>query len=107
MMSNYGNEYTLLARTLHQQKVNLVAMFSVLGGGFNYKLVKDLPDVAENMMDYNHWFNPKSAKAQDMKKRVEGAGMLFTFEVYLTYNSVMLLADCARARQVNRQGQAD
>ncbi len=40
-------------------------MFSVLGGGFNYKLVKDLPDVAENMMDYNHWFNPKSSKAQD------------------------------------------
>ena len=48
-MSNYGNEYTLLARTLHQQKVNLVGMFSVLGGGFNYKLVKDLPDVAETM----------------------------------------------------------
>ena len=93
IMSNYVNEYTLLARTLHQQKVNLVGMFSVLGGGFNYKLVKDLPDVAENMMDYNHWFNPKSSKAQDLKKRVEAAGGLFTFEVYLTYNSVMLLAD--------------
>ena len=103
MMSNYGNEYTLLARTLHQQKVNLVAMFSVLGGGFNYKLVKDLPDVAENMMDYNHWFNPKSAKAQDMKKRVEAAGMLFTFEVYLTYNSVMLLADALeRAKSTDK-----
>ena len=92
-MSNYGNEYTLLARTLHQQKVNLVGMFSVLGGGFNYKLVKDLPDVAENMMDYNHWFNPKSSNAQGLKRRVEAAGSLFTFEVYLTYNSVMLLAD--------------
>ena len=46
IMSNYVNEYTLLARTLHQQKVNLVGMFSVLGGGFNYKFVKDLPDVA-------------------------------------------------------------
>jgi branched-chain amino acid transport system substrate-binding protein len=103
MMSNYGNEYTLLARTLHQQKVNLVAMFSVLGGGFNYKLVKDLPDVAENMMDYNHWFNPKSAKAQDMKKRVEAAGTLFTFEVYLTYNSVMLLADALeRAKSTDK-----
>ena len=93
MMSNYGNEYTLLARTLHQQKINLVAMFSVLGGGFSYKLVKDLPEVAENMMDYNHWFNPRSAKAQALKKRVEAAGALFTFEVYLTYNSVLLLAD--------------
>ena len=102
-MSNYGNEYTLLARTLHQQKVNLVAMFSVLGGGFNYKLVKDLPDVAENMMDYNHWFNPKSSKAQDMKKRVEAAGALYTFEVYLTYNSVMLLADALeRAKSTDK-----
>jgi branched-chain amino acid transport system substrate-binding protein len=93
IMSNYVNEYTLLARTLHQQKINLAGMFSVLGGGFNYKLVKDLPEVAENMMDYNHWFNPRSSKAQDLKKRVEAGGALFTFEVYLTYNSVMLLAD--------------
>jgi branched-chain amino acid transport system substrate-binding protein len=93
IMSNYVNEYTLLARTLNQQKVDVIAMFSVLGGGFNYKLVKDLPEVAENMMDYNHWFNPKSGRAQDLKKRVEAAGGLFTFEVYLTYNSVMLLAD--------------
>src|SRR5262245_63112693 len=45
------------------------------------------------MMDYNHWFNPKSSQAQALKKRVEAAGSLFTFEVYLTYNSVMLLAD--------------
>ena len=93
IMSNYVNEYVLLARTLNQQKVDLAGMFSVLGGGFNYKLVKDLPEVAENMMDYNHWFNPKSSKAQDLKKRVEAAGALFTFEVYLTYNAVMLLAD--------------
>jgi branched-chain amino acid transport system substrate-binding protein len=104
IMSNYVNEYTLLARTLHQQKVNLVGMFSVLGGGFNYKLVKDLPEVAENMMDYNHWFNPKSSKAQDLKKRVEAAGGLFTFEVYLTYNSVMLLADALeRAKATDKE----
>src|SRR6478752_4858898 len=35
MMSNYQNEYVLLARTLYQQKVNLVGMFSVLGVAFN------------------------------------------------------------------------
>jgi len=93
IMSNYGNEYVLLARTLHQQKVNLAAMFSVLGGGFNYKFVRDMPDVSQYMMDTNHWFNGKSAKALEMKKRVEATGNLFTFEVYLTYSSVMLLAD--------------
>ncbi|WP_296344545.1 ABC transporter substrate-binding protein [Reyranella sp.] len=93
MMSNYGNEYMLLARTLFQQKVNVAGFYSILGGGFNYKFVKDMPDVSQYMMDVNHWFNPKSAKAQELKKRVEAMGAFFTFEVYLTYSNVMLLAD--------------
>ena len=102
MMSNYQNEYVLLARTLQQQKVPLAGMFSVLGGGFNYKFVREQPAVAEYMMDVNHWFNPKSAKAQAMKKDVEAKGGLFTFEVYLAYNSVLLIADA-----LQRAGSAD
>ena len=102
IMSNYQNEYVLLARTLHQQKVDLVSMFSVLGGGFNYKFVKELPDVAQHMIDTNHWFDPTSAKAQAMKKRVEAKGDLFTFEVYLGYNAVKFLAD-----GLERAGSAD
>ncbi len=93
IMSNYQNEYVLLARTLMQQKVDVAAMFSVLGGGFNYKLVKEQPDVAQYMMDFNHWFNPRSAKAMALKKQVEAKGGLFTFEVYLSYNCIMLYAD--------------
>ena len=93
MMSNYQNEYVLLARTLYQQKVNLAGMFSVLGGGFNYKFAKEQPDVSQYMMDCNHWYNPKSEKAVALKKRVEAAGKEFTFEVYLAYTVVNLLAD--------------
>lgn len=93
MMSNYGNEYMLLARTLYQQKVNVAGFFSILGGGFNYKFVKEMPDVSQYMTDVNHWYNPKSPQAQALKKRVEATGALFTFEVYLTYSNVMLLAD--------------
>ena len=93
MMSNYQNEYVLLARTLYQQKVNLAGMFSVLGGGFNYKFAKEQPDVSQYMMDTNHWYNPKSEKALALKKRVEAAGKEFTFEVYLAYTAVSLLAD--------------
>lgn len=92
IMSNYQNEYVLLARTLVQQKVD-ATMFSVLGGGFNYKLVKEQPDVAQFMMDFNHWFNPRSAKAQALKKQVEAKGNLFTFELYLSYNCILLYAD--------------
>ncbi|WIM10682.1 ABC transporter substrate-binding protein [Enhydrobacter sp.] len=93
MMSNYQNEYVLLARTLFQQKVNLAGFYSFLGGGFNYKFVKEMPDVSQYMMDTNHWFNPKSEKAQALKKRVEATKVLFTYELYLSYSVVMLLAD--------------
>ena len=61
-----------------------------------------MPDVAQYMMDVNHWFNPRSAQAQALKKRVEDGGALFTFEVYLTYTNVMLLAD-----SLERAGSAD
>jgi branched-chain amino acid transport system substrate-binding protein len=93
MMSNYQNEYVLLARTLFQQKVNLAGFYSFLGGGFNYKFVKEMPDVSQYMMDTNHWFNPKSEKAQALKKRVEAHKALFTYELYLSYSVVMLLVD--------------
>ena len=104
IMSNYQNEYVLLARTLHQQKVELAAMFSVLGGGFNYRLVKEQPQVAQHMMDFNHWFNPRNAQAMEMKKRVEATGNLFTFEVYCGWNSVMLYADALeRAKTADKE----
>ena len=102
MMSNYQNEYVLLVRTLFQQKVNLAGMFSVLGGGFNYKFAKEQPEVSQYMMDTNHWYNPKSEKAQALKKRVEATGKEFTFEVYLAYTVVGLLAD-----SLERAGSAD
>jgi branched-chain amino acid transport system substrate-binding protein len=103
IMSNYQNEYVLLARTLHQQKVELAAMFSVLGGGFNYKLVKEQPQVAQYMMDFNHWFNPRDPKAIELKKKVEATGNLFTFEVYCGWNSVMVYADALeRAKSADK-----
>jgi len=93
IVSNYQNEYVLLARTMYQQKVEVAGMFSVLGGGFNYRLVKEQPDVAQYMMDFNHWYNPRNPKAQSMRKAVEAKGNLFTFEVYCGYNSVKCYVD--------------
>jgi branched-chain amino acid transport system substrate-binding protein len=102
MMSNYQNEYVLLARTLFQQKVDVAGFFSILGGGFNYKFAKEQPDVSQYMMDVNHWYNPKSEQAVALKKRVEAAGKEFTFEVYLAYTTVAFLAD-----SLERAGSAD
>jgi branched-chain amino acid transport system substrate-binding protein len=103
IISNYQNEYVLLARTMHQQRVDVAGMFSVLGGGFNYRLVKEQPDVAQYMMDFNHWYNPTNPKAQAMRKAVEARGGLFTFEVYCGYNAVKCYADAIeRARSAEK-----
>ncbi len=93
MPMNYPGEYVLLARTLRQQKVDFAAAYSVLGGGFNFKFVNDLPEIAENMIDVNHWYNPNSPFGQKLRKRVEADGKFFTFEVYLAYNSIRFLHD--------------
>lgn len=104
IMSNYQNEYVLLARTLYQQRVDLTGIFSVLGGGFNYKFVKEMPEVAQYTMDFNHWYNPRNPKAIEMRKRVEAKGNLFTFEVYCGYNAVKCYVDAVeRAKSADKQ----
>ncbi len=92
--ANYYNEYVLLARTMLQQHVRPKAIYSVLGGAASsYKFVKEFPDAAKYIMDCNHWFNPLSDKAQALKKQVEAKGQFFTYEVYLNYSCVGLIAD--------------
>ena len=92
--ANYYNEYVLLARTMLQQHVRPKAIYSVLGGAASsYKFVKEFPDAAKYIMDCNHWFNPLSDKAQALKKQVEANGQFFTYEVYLNYSCVGLIAD--------------
>jgi branched-chain amino acid transport system substrate-binding protein len=92
--ANYYNEYVLLARTMLEQHVRLKGIYSVLGGAASsYKFVKEFPDAAKYIMDCNHWFNPKSAKALEMKKQVEDKGQFFTYELYMNYNAVHLIAD--------------
>ena len=93
MPINYPGEYVLLAKTLRQQRVDFMTSFSVLGGGFNFKFIDDMPEIAENMIDVNHWYDPRSASGQAMRKRTEADGKYFTFEVYCAYMSIMFLAD--------------
>jgi len=54
-------------------------------------------------MDCNHWFNPKNPKALELKKKVEANGQFFTYEVYMNYNAILLVADAIeRAGAVDR-----
>ncbi|MCM2292428.1 ABC transporter substrate-binding protein [Allorhizobium sp. BGMRC 0089] len=101
--ANYYNEYVLLARTIRQQQVKAKAIYSVLGGAASsFKFVKDFPQAAEGVMDCNHWYNPKSDLALARKAAVEAKGLFYTYEVYLTYNAVALLADA-----IERAGSTD
>ncbi len=93
LISNYENEYVLLARTLVQQRVELVSTFSISGGGFNLKFAKEAPQVAENMIDFNHWHNPKNPAALAFRKRVEDSGQFYSWEIPFGYFAVRLLAD--------------
>src|SRR5580692_5426359 len=102
--ANYYNEYVLLARTMQQQQVRPKGIYSVLGGAASsYKFVKEFPEAAQYIMDCNHWFDPKNAKAIELKKQVEGKGEFFTYEVYMNYSCVVLLADALeRAASADR-----
>jgi branched-chain amino acid transport system substrate-binding protein len=92
--ANYYNEYVLLARTLLQQKIRPKGIYSVLGGAASsYKFVKEFPDAAQYIMDCNHWFDPKNPKALELKKKIEARAEFFTYEVYMNYSCVLLLAD--------------
>src|SRR6266550_6422793 len=92
--ANYYNEYVLLARTMQQQRIRPKGIYSVLGGAASsYKFVKEFPEAARYIMDCNHWFDPKNPKALDLKKKVEAKGEFFTYEVYMNYSAVLLLAD--------------
>ncbi|MFS8085099.1 MAG: ABC transporter substrate-binding protein [Acidobacteriota bacterium] len=104
--ANYYNEYALLLRTLKQQGVAPKAIFSVLGGGASsYKFVSEFADVANGVIDVNHWFNPKDQRAWAVKKKVDAIkDQFFTYEVFLNYQSVYLLADAIeRAKSAKRE----
>jgi len=92
--ANYYNEYVLLARTMQQQRVRPKGIYSVLGGAASsYKFVKEFPEAAQYIMDCNHWFDPRNPKALALKKKVDDRGEFYTYEVYMNYSCVLLLAD--------------
>lgn len=102
--ANYYNEYVLLARTMQQQRVKPKGIYSVLGGAASsYKFVKEFPEAAAHIMDCNHWFDPKNAKALELKKKIDARNEFYTYEVYMNYSCILLLADALeRAASADR-----
>jgi len=104
--ANYYNEYALLLRTMKQQNVKPKAVFSVLGGAASsFKFVKEFSDAANGVIDVNHWYNPKDKRAHALRKKVEGMrDQFYTYEVFLNYQAVYLLADALeRGKSAKRE----
>jgi branched-chain amino acid transport system substrate-binding protein len=102
--ANYYNEYALLVRTMQQQNVRPKAIYSVLGGAASsYKFVKEFPQAANGIIDCNHWFNPKDKRSFALKQRTEAKNLFYSYEIFLTYTAVRLLADALeRAKSTDR-----
>jgi branched-chain amino acid transport system substrate-binding protein len=102
--ANYYNEYALLVRTMQQQNVRPKAIYSVLGGAASsYKFVKEFPQAAAGIIDCNHWFNPKDKRSLALKQRTEAKNLFYSYEVFLTYTAMRLLADALeRAKSTDR-----
>jgi branched-chain amino acid transport system substrate-binding protein len=101
--SNYYGEFVLLARTMQQQRIKPKGVYAILGGAAsNGRFVKEFPQAAQNVIDCNHWHDPKNPKALALRKAVEGQGKSFAYNVSLNYSNVLLLADA-----IERAGSAD
>jgi len=103
--SNYYGEFVLLARTMQQQRIKPKGVYAILGGAAsNGRFVKEFPQAAQNVIDCNHWHDPKNPKALALRKAVEGQGKSFAYNVSLNYSNVLLLADAIeRAASTDRK----
>ncbi|MGQ3353604.1 MAG: ABC transporter substrate-binding protein [Phreatobacter sp.] len=92
--SSYYGEFVLLARTMQQQRIRPKGIYAVLNGAAsNFRFVKEFPDAANNVMDCNHWADPRKPKTAELRKQVEAMGRFWLYNVPLNYSSVRLVAD--------------
>ncbi|AWU95731.1 ABC transporter substrate-binding protein [Azospirillum ramasamyi] len=103
--SNYYGEFVLLARTMQQQRIKPKGIYAILGGAAsNGRFVKEFPQAAQNVIDCNHWHDPKNPKALALRKAVEEQGKSFAYNVPLNYSNLLLLADAIeRAASTDRR----
>ncbi len=101
---NAYDDAATVIRAMRQRGPRPKAIYSVLdGAGAGFRLLKDHPDAATYLMDGTNCFDPRSRAGQDLKGKVEGMGLYFTSELFLTYEAVMLLADAVeRAKSAER-----
>lgn len=92
--SSYYGEFVLLARTMQQQRIRPKGVYAVLNGAAsNFRFVREFPDAANNVMDCNHWADPRKPKTAELRRQVEAMGRFWLYNVPLNYSAVRLTAD--------------
>ncbi|MDX2101324.1 MAG: ABC transporter substrate-binding protein [Alphaproteobacteria bacterium] len=92
--SNYFNEFVLMARTFQQQRVSVKGIYAVLGGAAsNIRFVREHAEAAENIMDCNHWYDPRKAQSQAFAAGLATKNVDLTYETMLNYACMQVLAD--------------
>ena len=101
--SDYYGESVLLCRTLQQQRIKPKAIYGILNGAAsNYRFVKEFPDASEDILDCNHWADPRNPKTAVVRKQAEAMGKVWAYNVMLNYSCVALVADA-----LDRAGSTD
>ncbi len=101
--SDYYAESVLLVRTLAQQRIRPKGIYGILNGAAsNYRFIKEFPDAAENMLDCNHWADPRNPKTATVRHATEAMGKVWAYNVMLNYSCVGLVADA-----LDRAGSTD
>ena len=104
--SNYINEYTLMARALHQQRVELMAIYSILGGAAsNIKFVRENNEVAQYVMDCNHWYDPNKDESKALRESVDAAGLDLTYDIMAAYATIQVIADALERAETDDRKQ--
>ena len=94
MPTNYLNEYTLMTRALQQQRVDLKAIYSILGGAAsNIKFVRENNDIAQYVIDCNHWYEPNKDASKALTASVAAAGLDMTYDIMVAYAAIQVVAD--------------
>ena len=101
--SSYYGEFVLLARTMQQQKIKPKGIYCVLNGAAsNYRFVKEFPEAAQNVMDCNHWYDPRNAGGAGPEEAGRGVRQVLHLQRRAELFRRAAAGRCDRARRLRR-----
>ena len=104
--ANYYNEYALFVRTMKQQGVKAMAIFSVLGGAASRSSSSPSSRTSPTASSTSITGSTRRTRPRSRcaRRSMRSRTSIFTYEVFLNYQAVYLLADAIeRAKSAKRE----